>query len=132
MLLLILHHLYMIHRMLIVWILPLFPAEPLLGPIYIEVTSYIAPYFLVLLISLLFIDIIYPKIQSYTILVKSIILGFVFCSIFFSNSMVFLNHFLLSDYAKNWFFATGNNIPYFIPQEIMKENFSNMILLLMV
>ena len=23
--------------------------------------------------------------------------------------------FLLSDYAKNWFFATGNNIPYFIP-----------------
>ena len=108
--------LYMIHRMLIVWILPLFPAEPLLGPIYREVTSYIAPYFPVLLIiPAIFIDIIYPKIQSYTILVKSIILGFVFCFIFFLIQWYF-SIFLLSDYAKNWFFATGNNIPYFIPQ----------------
>ena len=50
----------MIHRMLIGWILPLFPAEPLLGPIYREVTSYIAPYFPVLLIiPAIFIDIIY-------------------------------------------------------------------------
>ena len=108
--------LYMIHRMLIVWILPLFPAEPLLGPIYRDITSYVAPYFPVLLfIPALFIDVLYPKIESLNTLQKSSILGIVFCIVFFVIQW-FFSIFLLSEYAKNWFFASGNNIPYFIPQ----------------
>ena len=107
--------LYMLHRMLIVWILPLFPAEPMLGPIYRDVTSYVAPYFPVLLfIPAIAIDVLYPRIQSFNILVKSIILGTVFCIMFFIIQWYF-SIFLLSDYSKNWFFATGSNIPYFIP-----------------
>jgi len=107
--------LYMLHRMLIVWILPLFPAEPMLGPIYREVTSYVAPYFPVLLfIPAIAIDVLSPRIQSFNILVKSVIMGSVFCILFFITQWYF-SIFLLSDYSKNWFFATGSNIPYFIP-----------------
>ena len=107
--------LYMLHRILIVWILPLFPAEPMLGPIYREITSYVAPYFPVLLfVPALAIDMLYPKIQSLKILKKSIILAFIFCVIFLIIQWYF-SIFLLSDYAKNWVFATGSNIPYFIP-----------------
>ena len=70
--------LYMLHRMLIVWILPLFPAEPMLGPIYREVTSYVAPYFPVLLfIPAIAIDILYPRIQSFNIFNTIIDINFI-------------------------------------------------------
>ena len=107
--------LYMLHRMLVLWILPLFPAEPMLGPIYREVTTYVAPYFPVLLfIPAIVIDLLYPKIKSLNMFSKSIIISIIFCSLLLLVQWNF-SIFLLSDYAKNWFFATGNNIPYFIP-----------------
>ena len=42
---------YMLHRMLIVWILPLFKAEPMLAPIYRDIDYFVAPYFPVVLIN---------------------------------------------------------------------------------
>jgi hypothetical protein len=106
---------YMFHRMLIVWILPLFSAEPLLGPIHREVTSYVAPYFPVLLfIPALIIDLLYPKIQFKNIFIKSVVIASIFSFILLIIQWNF-SIFLLSDYAKNWFFASDNNVPYFIP-----------------
>ena len=101
--------------MLVVWVLPLFSAEPLLVPIYREVSSYVAPYFPILLfVPAVLIDLLYPKIKLLNIFLKSIIISVVFCVLLFVVQWNF-SIFLLSDYAKNWFFATGNNIPYFIP-----------------
>ena len=63
--------LYILHRMLVLWILPLFPAEPMLGPIYRDVTTFVAPYFPVLLfIPTIAIDLLYPKIRLLNIFTK--------------------------------------------------------------
>ena len=106
---------YMLHRMLIVWILPLFKAQPMLAPIYREVDYFVAPYFPVLLVfPALIIDFIYPKITLFKKIYKSIILTLCICCSIFVVQWYF-SIFLLSDYAKNWFFRSGQNIPYFVP-----------------
>ena len=55
---------YMLHRMIIVWVLPLFKAEPMLAPIYRDIVYFVSPYFPVLLIvPALIVDVLYEKIH---------------------------------------------------------------------
>ena len=106
---------YMIHRMLVVWILPLFKAEPMLAPIYRDVDYFVAPYFPVLLIvPALIVDVLYGKIYMLNKFYQSIIMSVCICTAIFIVQWYF-SIFLLSDYASNWFFGSGKNIPYFIP-----------------
>jgi len=106
--------LFILHRLLIIWILPLFEAEPLLGPIYRDVDHYVAPYFPVLLvIPALGVDILHRKIKSGNRIVKAAMIGVCFCITFFVVQWHFAE-FLLTENARNWFFAADNNIPYWV------------------
>jgi len=106
---------YMLHRMLVVWILPLFKAEPMLAPIYRDISHFVAPYFpVILIVPALIVDILHEKIKSLHKAYQSIIMSVCICSSIFIVQWYF-SIFLLSNYAENWFFRSGQNIPYFIP-----------------
>ncbi|MEC9026658.1 MAG: hypothetical protein VYD20_03145 [Candidatus Neomarinimicrobiota bacterium] len=106
--------LYILHRCLIIWILPLFKAEPLLGPIYRDIDHYVAPYFPVLLVApAIAIDVIHNKFRNINNFYKAIMMGVSFCIIFLLVQWHF-SEFLLSEYARNWFFAGDNTFPYWV------------------
>ena len=106
---------FTIHRLLIIWVLPLFPGEPQLAPIYREITHFVAPPFPPLLIvPSVAIDYILKKVN-----LKNDWLAAGLCGVFFAG-IYFLVHwpfaeFLLSENGRNWFFATHVNKPYWAP-----------------
>ena len=106
---------FTIHRLLIIWVLPLFPGEPQLAPIYREITHFVAPPFPPLLIvPSVAIDYILKKAD-----LKNDWLAAGLCGVFFAG-IYFLVHwpfaeFLLSENGRNWFFATHVNKPYWAP-----------------
>ena len=106
--------LFILHRLLIIWFLPLFEAEPLLGPIYRNIDHYVAPYFPALLIVPAFaIDLLHSERSKSNRILKAAIFGVCFSIIFFVVQWYFAE-FLLSEHANNWFFASDNNKPYWI------------------
>ena len=106
---------FTIHRLLIIWVLPLFPGEPQLAPIYREITHFVAPPFPPLLVvPSVAIDYILKKAD-----LKNDWLAAGLCGVFFAG-IYFLVHwpfaeFLLSENGRNWFFATHVNKPYWAP-----------------
>lgn len=110
---------YMAIMCAMVWILPLFKAQPLLAPIYLNLDHMAPPVFPFLLIApAFFIDLVHQRLgnartfQSDT--VCAVALGAAFFVVFLGVQWNF-SAFLLSDSAKNWFFAGGRQWPYFIP-----------------
>ena len=88
-----------------VWFLPLFPAEPKLGPVYHEVTHFVPPEFpLLLIVPAIAWDLLMPRIGGMAPWRQATIAGLVFfCLLFVTqwNFGVFLN----SPAARNRFFA---------------------------
>ncbi len=114
---------FTIHRLLIIWVLPLFPGEPQLAPIYREITHFVAPPFPPLLVV--------PSVAIDYILKKTTLkndwLAAGLCGVFFAG-IYFLVHwpfaeFLLSENGRNWFFATHVNKPYWAPVGLNDYNF---------
>ena len=106
--------LFILHRLLVIWFLPLFEAEPLLGPIYRNIDHYVAPYFPALLVIPAFaIDLLHSELSKSNRILKAAIFGVCFSIIFFVVQWYFAE-FLLSEHANNWFFASDNNKPYWI------------------
>jgi len=114
---------YMTALMLMIWILPLFPAQPKLAPIYNPVTHMVPPPFpLLLILPALGIDLLMQAVRR-----GSRALGFlrssdallaggvaaVFLGIFVPVQW-FFSIFLLSDAADNWVFARSGHWPYFV------------------
>jgi ABC-type Fe3+-siderophore transport system permease subunit len=92
--------------MSLVWILPLFPAEPKLGPVYTQVTHFIPPEFpLLLVIPALAIDLVLWRGRTWSRWVRSMAAGSAFLVIFATVQWPFAN-FLMSPLARNWFFGT--------------------------
>lgn len=86
------------------WILPLFPARPLLGPIMNPVERMVPPPFpLLLVIPALAIDVLLRRIRGRDWLL-SLLLGAAFVWVFFVVQFSF-SEFLLSPDAGHWFFA---------------------------
>jgi len=99
-----------------VWILPLFPAEPKLGPVYQPVTRLIPPDFpLLLLAPALALDLLRPRFSRWNRWVQSAIAGIVFLAVFMAAQWPFAN-FLMSPASRNWIFAT-QYIPFFVPPD---------------
>jgi hypothetical protein len=103
--------LYLVFQLLMTWVLPLFPAQPKLAPIFHPVTHMVPPAFPVLLVFPAFaIDAILRRTGTEQsglrrgglalALGAAFVAVFVFCQWFFSG-------FLLTPAADNWFFA-GN------------------------
>lgn len=96
---------YMIFMAVMVWVLPLFPAEPRLGPVLNHVTHYQSFHFpLLLVFPALAIDIINQRIKSMALL-KALLISGAFVLILFAVQWPF-GSFLTTPYARNWFFGT--------------------------
>ena len=103
------------------WILPLFPATPLLAPIYNRVDHMVPPVFppLVIVPAIAF-DLLArrnrdqkglpsPRVHDWAL---AVVLGVVFFAVFLAVQWNF-STFLLSPAADNWFFSGGRSFPFF-------------------
>jgi len=104
------------------WILPLFPAEPKLGPVYQKITHLIPPDFpMLLIVPAIVIDLLRHRIGGWNRWGQSAALGAAFLATFAAVQWPFAD-FLMSPASRNWIFAT-NNFPYFIrPQSPWARN----------
>ncbi|MSV28692.1 MAG: hypothetical protein EXQ52_08100 [Bryobacterales bacterium] len=102
--------------LLFIWILPLFPAEPKLGPVFFQVKQMIPPDFPLLLIAPAFaIDLLRPVIRNWDKPLKAAAMGALFLASFVAAQWPFA-YFLMSPLARNAVFGT-HYIPYFVNPE---------------
>ena len=88
------------------WILPLFPAQPKLGPVYHPVTQFIPPEFPLLLIApAVVLDWLWQRLSNQTRWVQAVIAGTAFLAVFLVIEWPFAD-FLMSPAARNWFFGS--------------------------
>jgi hypothetical protein len=93
-------------------ILPRFPAEPLLGPIYTPLDAMVPPYFpMLLIVPAFFIDLLLRRLGSDSPWRSALVLGAVFFATFLVAQWVFAD-FLLSPAADNFFFVGGRSWAY--------------------
>jgi hypothetical protein len=98
---------YTAFGLVFLWILPLFPAEPKLGPVYHPVTHFIPWEFPLLLIIPAFVtDLILQRKRGWRPLARAPLIGVVFFATFVIVQWPFAN-FLMSPLARNWFFGTS-------------------------
>ena len=89
------------------WILPLFPAEPKLGPVFQPVTHFIPWEFPLLLIVPAFVtDLILQRTREWRPLVRATVVGTAFFAAFVAVQWPFAD-FMMSPAARNWFFGSG-------------------------
>jgi hypothetical protein len=87
------------------WVLPLFPAEPKLGPVFREVTHFIPWEFPLLIIVPAFVmDLILQRTQAWRPLMRGLVIGTAFLAAFIAVQWPFAD-FMLSPAARNWFFG---------------------------
>ncbi len=105
---------YMLLKLLMVWILPLFPAHPRLGPINMPVDHMAPPLFpLLLVIPALAIDLLLQRrAEKRAGWLDAAAIGAAFLAIFFAVHWLFAD-FQLSPAADNWFFAGDRFWAYF-------------------
>ncbi|HEX3438502.1 MAG TPA: hypothetical protein VHT24_17155 [Pseudacidobacterium sp.] len=98
---------YTIFLIGLVLILPLFPAEPKLGPVYQPVHQFIPPLFpLLLVVPAFFMDLLLQRTQSWKPWFIAIVAGPLFVLSFVAVQWPFAS-FLMTDAAKNRFFGAG-------------------------
>ena len=89
------------------WLLPLFPAEPKMGPVHHQVTHFIPWEFPLLLIVPAFaLDLILQRTAAWRPLVRGVVAGLAFFAVFVAVQWPFAD-FMLSPAARNWFFGGG-------------------------
>jgi hypothetical protein len=97
---------YTIFLMLMVWVLPLFQAEPLLGPVLNPITHFQAFEFpLLIIFPAIGIDLITQKMGDKNKWLISVLYAAVFLALLMVVQWPFGN-FLMSDAARNWVFGT--------------------------
>ena len=88
------------------WILPLFPAEPKLGPVYSPVTHFIPWEFpLLVIVPALAIDLLRRRLIDWRPLAGGVVAGMVFLVTFIAVQWPFAS-FLMTPLARNRFFGT--------------------------
>jgi len=97
---------YMLMLAGMLWILPLFPATPLLGPVLNHITNYQSFHFpLLLVFPALAIDWTLNRYEGKNQWLQSLIMGIAFLFILLIIQYPF-GDFLMSSYSRNWFFGT--------------------------
>lgn len=96
-----------------VWILPLFPAEPKLGPVYNPVKFFVPPQFpLLLIVPALVCDWLWQRTAKLSLWVQAGVGAVGFLVAFLAVQYPFAD-FLMSAGAKNWFFG-GDYFGYYV------------------
>jgi hypothetical protein len=89
------------------WLLPLFPAEPKLGPVYRVVTHFIPWEFpLLVIVPAFVVDLVLERTTRWRPLLRAPLVGLVFLSTFVAVQWPFAN-FLMTSRARNWFFGAA-------------------------
>jgi hypothetical protein len=105
---------YFVFILLMSWILPLFPATPKLGPVYVPVTQFIPPEFPLLLVVPAFVlDLFWDRTRDWNQWLVAAISGALFVGAFMAAQWPFAN-FLMSGAARNWFFGS-KYFGYYLP-----------------
>jgi hypothetical protein len=105
---------YTVFLLLLLWMLPLFPAEPKLGPVYQHVTHFIPNGFPVLLVAPAFaIDLVLDRMRTRPRWLTALAVGTVFLLVLIAVQWPFAA-FLQSPAARNAFFGS-HYISYFVP-----------------
>lgn len=90
-----------------IWVLPLIPAQPKLGPVYQNVTHLIPLEFPLLLIVPAFVtDLLLQRLENRSSWVKALFIGPAFMLSFLAAEWPFAN-FLMSPASRNWIFGTA-------------------------
>ncbi len=90
----------------LILVLPLFPATPRLGPIYVPVTHFIPPRFpLLVIVPAIALDLLWQRRRRLSHLGNALISGILFILVFFAAEWPF-SSFLLSPASDNRFFGT--------------------------
>jgi hypothetical protein len=98
---------YSVFALAFLWVLPLFPAEPKLGPVFREVTHFIPWEFPLLLIVPAFVmDLIMQRTRTWRPLVRALVVGVAFLAVFIAVQWPFAD-FMMTPAARNWFFGSG-------------------------
>jgi hypothetical protein len=98
---------YTIAFLLTLWIFPLFPAEPKLGPVYQRVTHMVPLHFPVLIIAPAFVlDLIFPRIKNLGKWTQAAIEGIVFVLVLLAVSWPLGTFLVHSPAARGWLFGT--------------------------
>jgi hypothetical protein len=101
-------------HLVFVWVLPLVPAQPKLGPVYQHVTHLVPPDFpLLLIVPAILFDLVRHRTGTWGRWAQAATLGTAFLVSFFAVQWPFAD-FLMSPASRNWVFAT-TNYPYAIP-----------------
>lgn len=102
------------------WILPLFPAEPKLGPVYHNVTHLIPLRFpLLLIVGAIVADLLLRKLRDRTAWTKAAVVGPAFLLSFLAAQWPFAD-FLMSPASRNWVFGTAY-FGYFDPAGLLYD-----------
>lgn len=97
---------YTLQLLLLLWILPLFPASPHLGPVLNHIDHYQAFDFPLLIIFPAFaIDLIFLKLQPKKGWVKTVLAALAFLAVFFVAQWFFGSFLQTSVLARGWFFG---------------------------
>ena len=97
---------YMLFTALLIWILPLFPAQPKLGPVLYPVTQFIPPNFpMLLIVPAVALDLLRRRIAQWNIWLQAAVCGAVFFAAFLAVQWPFAN-FLMTPAAANGIFGT--------------------------
>jgi hypothetical protein len=98
------------------WLFPLFPAEPKLGPVYQSITHFIPEEFPMLIVfPAIACDLILARTEHWRRYARALLLGPVFLLVLLAFQWPFAD-FLMTDYSKNWIFGTHYQ-PYFMRPE---------------
>ena len=98
--------------LILMWVLPLFPAQPRLGPVYQDITHMVPlPFPMLLIVPAFFLDLTLPLFKDAPKWQQAIFGGVAFLAIMIAVEWPFAT-FLMSPMARNRFFATVD-FPYF-------------------
>ncbi|HEX2444260.1 MAG TPA: hypothetical protein VHJ77_09980 [Vicinamibacterales bacterium] len=105
---------YTIFLLALVWILPLFPAQPKLGPVYTQVTHFVPNGFpLLFIVPAVVLDVMLRKLADRPRWLTALAAGVGFLAVFFAAQWLFAI-FLNSPAARNWVFGSHYRA-YMIP-----------------
>jgi len=105
---------YSVFLLALLWILPLFPAEPKLGPVTVAVKSLVPPEFpLLLIVPALALDLLWARTPDWSRGAQAVASGALFVALFFVVQWPFAT-FLMSPAARNYVFG-AIYFDYFTP-----------------
>lgn len=118
---------FMLIVMGMIWTLPLFPAQPMLAPIYIPVERMVPPAFPVLLVfPALAMDLGLMAFRRrrgfWWDCLAAVVAGVAFVLALLAAQWPF-SSFMLTEGARNWFFAGDQHWPYFVKPGFFRDKF---------